>query len=112
MTSLRCHTMLCHRQPHPEEPRPSDALGVNSARRLEGWPTTIMYPTLRDGPAGLLRVRLGPYQHSMKASTSRHTTCRCLWTLIGSTGENQRHRFHDGSYSGIAGGRPCPVELA
>src|SRR5260370_12299686 len=70
MTSLRCHTMLCHRQPHPEEPRPSDALGVNSARRLEGWPTTIMYPTLRDGPAGLLRVRLGAYRHSMKAGTS------------------------------------------
>src|SRR5258708_33382552 len=70
MTSLRCHTMLCHRQPHPEEPRPSDALGVNSARRLEGWATTVMYPTLRDGPSGLLRVRLGLYQHSMRASTS------------------------------------------
>ena len=35
---------------HPEEPR--------GARRLEGWATTIVYPTLRDGPAGLLRVRL------------------------------------------------------
>jgi hypothetical protein len=29
-----------------------------------------VYPTLRDGPAGLLRVRLGPYQHLMKTRTA------------------------------------------
>src|SRR5206468_8642269 len=50
-----------HRQLHPEEPR--------RARRLEGWATSIVFPTLRDGPAGLLRVRLGPYQRPMKAGT-------------------------------------------
>ncbi len=52
---------IIHRQPHPEE----HAAGV----RLEGWATTMVYPTLRDGPAGLLRVRLGPYRQSMKART-------------------------------------------
>src|SRR5258708_24779833 len=56
--STSFHRMVTHKQPHPEEHRPSDALGVNSAMRLEGWATTIVYPTLRDGPAGLLRVRL------------------------------------------------------
>ena len=68
-TSSRLHRMLSHRQPHPEEPR--------AARRLEGWATTIVYPTSgrrllrpnRDGLAGLLRVRLGTYQHSTKAGT-------------------------------------------
>src|SRR5579862_5031619 len=55
--------MLTHRQqPHPEEPR--------GARRLEGWATTLVYPTLRDGPAGLLRVRWGAYRHSTKARTT------------------------------------------
>src|SRR6266851_10074425 len=58
MTSPRFHTMLSYRRPHPEEHR--------LAMRLEGWTTTTVYPTLRDGPAGLLRVRLGLYQHSMK----------------------------------------------
>src|SRR5260370_38433449 len=76
--STSFHRMVTHKQPHPEEHRPSDALGVNSAMRLEGWATTIVYPTLRDGPAGLLRVRLVPYQHSTKPSTSRRpgSTCR------------------------------------
>src|SRR5258708_3440206 len=67
--------MLIHRQPHPEEPR--------AARRLEGWATTRVYPTLRDGPAGLLRVRLGPYQQSMKVGTSvgcaRFGSCAVAW---------------------------------
>jgi len=39
--------------------------------RLEGWATTTVYPTLRDGPAGFLRVRLGLYQHVYEASTRR-----------------------------------------
>src|SRR5260370_7108477 len=59
--STSFHRMMTHKQPHPEEHR--------VAMRLEGWATTLVYPTLRDGPAGLLRVRLVPYQHSMKAST-------------------------------------------
>ena len=50
---------MIHGRPHPEEPRPSDTLGVNSTRRLEGWATTRAYPTLRDGPTGLLRVKSG-----------------------------------------------------
>src|SRR6266851_9198690 len=69
MTSPRFHTMLSYRRPHPEEHR--------LAMRLEGWATTTVYPTLRDVPAGLLRVRLGLYQHSMKGGTSsRHGTSR------------------------------------
>src|SRR5207302_767944 len=46
--------MWIHEQPHPEEHR--------VAMRLEGWATTTVYPTLRDGPAGLLRMRLGLHQ--------------------------------------------------
>src|SRR5258708_11046894 len=63
--STNFHGMLIHKQPHPEEHR--------VAMRLEGWATTTVYPTLRDGPAGLLRVRLGLYQHSMKGGPSRTT---------------------------------------
>jgi len=48
-----------NKQPHPEEPR--------VAQRLEGWATTTVYPTLRDGPAGLLRVRLA-YQRFVHCS--------------------------------------------
>src|SRR5688572_15751573 len=57
--------------------------------RLEGWATTMPYPTLRDGPAGLLRVRSGPYQQSMKAGTSSCTAReprrwhRCLGDASG-----------------------------
>src|SRR5271169_2159512 len=36
--------------PHPEEHR--------AAMRLEGWQPALSLPTLRDGPTGLLRVRL------------------------------------------------------
>ena len=48
-------------KPHPEEDR--------AAMRLEGWATTRQVPTLRDGPAGLLRVRLGRYLKSINIST-------------------------------------------
>src|SRR5207249_3102486 len=66
--------------PHPEEPR--------RARRLEGWATSIVFPTLRDGPAGLLRVRLGPYQRPMKAGTSE--AGRFLGTLSAWFSGNSR----------------------
>src|SRR5260370_558463 len=53
--------MVNHKQPHPEEHR--------VAMRLEGWATMTVYPTLRAGPPGLLRGRVGLNQRAVKAGT-------------------------------------------
>src|SRR5882672_7301706 len=57
------------------------------SERLEAWAAdTLLLPTLRDGPPGLLRVRSCPYQQSMKAGTrsaaARIPMQRNLFTYI------------------------------
>src|SRR5258708_14651832 len=64
------------------------------SERLEAWAAdTLLLPTLRDGPAGLLRVRSCPYQQSMKAgtrsATARIPMQRNLFTYIW------RHSRHE-----------------
>ena len=73
-----------HGQPHPEEPR--------VARRLEGWATTTVWPTLRDAPGAhvsarkraLLRVRSRAYQHSKFMIARARRTRRSAASRAGS----------------------------
>src|SRR5205807_3425998 len=80
-SSTSFHRALFHKQPHPEEHR--------EAMRLEGWATTTVYPTLRDGPAGLLRVRLGLHPASARARKVRQLAVSLAAALLccgGATG--------------------------